>query len=90
MIREAKKKKGKKKGVSTPHSEHYVHLKLKNCPEGDSCAKLDDPEHRVAYHHKGYPDFLKPCPDKICLKTNDKKHCTEFQHSIPYQIPILK
>ena len=68
-----------------PHLTHEPHH-VEQCSSKDSCRKLDDPHHRARYRHKGYPDFLLPCPDGERCGDKSWDHKVKYSHGEQVEI----
>jgi hypothetical protein len=68
-----------------PHLTHEPH-RVEQCPFKSSCQRLDDPDHRAKYRHRGYPDFLIPCPDGLKCRETSSKHRIKYSHGEHIQI----
>ena len=64
-----------------------IHLKERQqCPDGRSCNKLEDPEHRFNYSH-GEWAYMIPCKwGDSCRDKNDPKHALKYSHT-PFIFP---
>ncbi|CAF0808653.1 unnamed protein product [Adineta ricciae] len=62
-----------------PHLTHESR-RVTQCQLNISCSKLDNPAHRAAYRHDGYPDFLIPCRDSSKCQDSTFQHRKKYSH----------